>query len=88
MDLFKNDINFVTDDLKGFIEKNDLPETKVKNFTSRIKYALLLGFKEKEIFFFGLIQWLAILLAYLLWVQNAALDSTRCMGYCSKMPRE
>ena len=69
MDLFKNDINFVTDDLKGFIEKNDLPETKAKNFTSRIKYALLLGFKEKEIFFFGLIQWLAILLAYLLWVQ-------------------
>ncbi len=46
MDLFKNDINFVTDDLKGFIEKNDLPETKAKNFTSRIKYALLLGFKE------------------------------------------
>ena len=56
MDLFKNDINFVTDDLKGFIEKNDLPETKVKNFTSTIKYALLLGFKEKEIFFFGLSQ--------------------------------
>ena len=50
MDLFKNDINFVTDDLKGFIEKNDLPETKVKNSTSRIKYDLLLGFKEKDEF--------------------------------------
>jgi len=40
-----------------------------QDFTSRIGYALQLGLKEKEIFFFGLMQWVAIMIACLLWVQ-------------------
>ena len=40
-----------------------------KDFTSRIGYALQLGLKEKEIFFFGVMQWVAIIIACLLWVQ-------------------
>ena len=36
---------------------------------SKIGYALSLGLKEKEIFFFGLMQWIFVLLAYILWLQ-------------------
>ena len=42
-----------------------------KDSTSGLKagYALSLGLKEKEIFFFGGMQWLAVALGYLLWTQ-------------------
>ena len=42
-----------------------------KDSTSGLKagYALSLGLKEKEIFFFGGMQWLAVAMAYLLWTQ-------------------
>ena len=42
-----------------------------KDSTSGLKagYALSLGLKEKEIFFFGGMQWLAVSLGYLLWTQ-------------------
>ncbi len=42
-----------------------------KDSTSGLKagYALSLGLKEKEIFFFGGMQWLAVSMAYLLWTQ-------------------
>ena len=69
MDLFKNKYNFVRDELKDLPEFSELPNGKLKDFTSRIKYALLLGLKEKEIFFFGLMQWISVVLAYLLWIQ-------------------
>ena len=69
MNLFKNKYDFVRDELKDLPEFSELPKGKLKDFTSRIKYALLLGLKEKEIFFFGAMQWLSIVLAYLLWLQ-------------------
>jgi len=69
MELFKNKYDFIRDELKDLPEFSELPKGKLKDFTSRIKYALLLGLKEKEIFFFGVMQWLSIILAYLLWLQ-------------------
>ena len=69
MNLFKNKYDFVRDELKDLPEFSELPKGKLKDFTSRIKYALLLGLKEKEIFFFGAMQWLSVVLAYLLWLQ-------------------
>ena len=69
MDLFKNKYDFVRDELKDLPEFSELPKGKIKDFTSRIKYALSLGLKEKEIFFFGAMQWLSVVLAYLLWLQ-------------------
>ena len=44
-------------------------ETEYSDFTSKAGYALSLGLKEKEIFFFGVMQWLAVAIAYLLWTQ-------------------
>ena len=44
-------------------------ETEYSDFTSKAGYALSLGLKEKEIFFFGGMQWLAVALGYLLWTQ-------------------
>lgn len=66
---FKNNIAFVQDELKDLPELKKLPKGSRKDFTSKISYALLLGLKEKEIFFFGILQWAAVILAYLLWVQ-------------------
>ena len=45
------------------------PSGGIAKFGSRIGYALSLCFKEKEIFVFVLLQWAAIGIAYLLWVQ-------------------
>lgn len=72
MSLFKNQYSYVQEELKNLPEFDDLPKGKLKNFTSKISYALSLGLKEKEIFFFGLMQWASILFAYLLWVQMLA----------------
>ena len=69
MELFKNKYDFVRDELKDLPEFSELPKGKLKDFTSRIRYALSLGLKEKEIFFFGAMQWLSVVLAYFLWVQ-------------------
>ena len=66
---FKNNIAFVQDELKDLPELKKLPKGARKDFTSKIRYALSLGLKEKEIFFFGLLQWASVILAYLLWVQ-------------------
>ena len=66
---FMTKYDFVRDELKDLPQFSHLPKGKINNFTSRIKYALLLGIKEKEIFFFGLIQWVSVVLAYLLWLQ-------------------
>ena len=69
MSLFSNKIDFVQDELKDLPELKNLPKGKIKDFTSKIGYALSLGLKEKEIFFFGLLQWASVILAYLLWLQ-------------------
>lgn len=66
---FKNNMAFVQDELKDLPELKNLPKGNTKDFTSKISYALSLGLKEKEIFFFGLLQWVSVLLAYLLWLQ-------------------
>ena len=49
----------------------NISKTKDKDSSSDFKagYALTLGLKEKEIFFFGGMQWLAVAMAYLLWTQ-------------------
>ena len=69
MELFKNKYEFVQKELSTLKDFDNLPKGKIKDFTSRIKYALGLGLKEKEIFFFGLMQWISVILAYLLWLQ-------------------
>ena len=67
--IFGNKLVFVRDELSDIPEMKNLPKGNLVDFTSRIKYALSLGLKEKEIFFFGLLQWLFVILGYLLWVQ-------------------
>ena len=65
----RNPLAFVQDELKDLPELKNLPKGNTKDFTSKISYALSLGLKEKEIFFFGLLQWASVILAYLLWLQ-------------------
>jgi Zn-finger nucleic acid-binding protein len=62
-------IGFVRDEIKQIPGIDVKPGGGVSTFCSRIAYALSLGFREKEIFVFGLLQWVAIGLAYLLWIQ-------------------
>ncbi|MFT5114961.1 MAG: Zn-finger nucleic acid-binding protein [Parasphingorhabdus sp.] len=62
-------LEFVRDELIEMPGINEMPSGGIGSFASRIGYALSLGFKEKEILVFGLLQWAAVALAYLLWVQ-------------------
>ena len=64
-----NQIAFIKDEIRDIPGIDKKPEGGVHTFFSRVGYALALGFKEKEIFVFGLLQWAAIAFAYLLWVQ-------------------
>ena len=57
------------DELTKFVDNEEKPESEIKTFTSRIRYALMLGLKEKEIFFFGLLQLLVIMVGYVFWLQ-------------------
>ena len=57
------------DELTKFVDNEEKPESAIKTFTSRIRYALMLGLKEKEIFFFGLLQLLVIMVGYVFWLQ-------------------
>ena len=57
------------DELTKFVDNEKKPESEIKTFTSRIRYALMLGLKEKEIFFFGLLQLLVIMVGYIFWLQ-------------------
>jgi hypothetical protein len=66
---FSNNIRFVSKEISEMPEMKNLPKGNTKDFTSNIGYALALGLKEKEIFFFGFIQWIFILLTYVLWLQ-------------------
>jgi Zn-finger nucleic acid-binding protein len=62
-------LEFVRNELVDIPEINQKPTGGIGRFTSRVGYAMSLGLKEKELFIFGLLQWAAIALAYLLWVQ-------------------
>lgn len=62
-------IGFVRDEIKDIPGIGDKPAGGLRSFSSRIGYALSLGFKEKEILVFGLLQWVAIAIAYILWIQ-------------------
>ncbi len=64
-----NKINFIREEIKNIPGIENKPKDGVASFTSRIAYAVSLGFKEKEIFLFGLLQWVSIGFGYLLWVQ-------------------
>lgn len=64
-----NQIDFVREEIKALPGVNRRPSGGLRSFSSRIGSALALGLKEKEIFFFGLLQWAFIGLGYLLWVQ-------------------
>lgn len=64
-----NKIDFVRDEIKNIPGIDKKPAGGIGSFTSRISYAISLGLKEKEIFFFGLLQWASIGIGYLLWVQ-------------------
>ena len=66
---FSNNIKFVSDEISKMPEMKNLPKGNSKDFTSKIGYAISLGFKEKEIFLFGIMQWVFVLLAYVLWLQ-------------------
>lgn len=64
-----NKIDFVRDEIKDIPNIDKKPSGGISSFSSRISYAISLGFKEKEILFFGLLQWASIGIGYLLWVQ-------------------
>lgn len=67
--MFSNKIKFVTDEIVEMPELARIPIFSKKDFTSKIGYALSLGLKEKEIFFFGIMQWIFVILGYVLWLQ-------------------
>jgi len=69
--VMSNKISFVRDEIKTILdsEKEPKPSGGVGSFISRVKYALFLGFKEKEIIVFGFLQWVSVAIGYLLWVQ-------------------
>ena len=62
-------VQFVREEIAEIPGVDKKPTDGIKTFLTWITYALSLGLKEKEIFFFGLLQWVSIALAYLLWVQ-------------------
>lgn len=64
-----NKIDFVRDEIKDIPDVDKKPSGGIGSFGSRVGYAISLGFKEKEIIFFGLLQWASIGIGYLLWVQ-------------------
>ena len=49
---FSNNIKFVSDEISEMPEMKNLPKGNLNDFTSKIGYAISLGFKEKEIFLF------------------------------------
>ena len=64
-----NQLDFVRREINAIPNASKKPKGGIASFGSRIGYALSLGLKEKEIFVFGLLQWVSIGIGYLLWVQ-------------------
>lgn len=62
-------LEFVRDEIQQLPGIDKKPPGGIAKFGSRTGAALALCFKEKEIFVFALLQWAAIGIAYLLWVQ-------------------
>ena len=77
IDPFRNNIAFVKDEISELPQMKNLSEEdkegNKKDFTSKIGYAISLGFKEKEIFFFGVMQWIFVILGCILWLQMLSL---------------
>ena len=48
-------LHFVREEISEIPGIDEKPKGGVESFVSRISYALSLGLKEKEIFFFGLL---------------------------------
>lgn len=64
-----NKLLFIRDQIRLIPGIETKPAGGKSYFRSKIGHALSLGFKEKEVFLFGLLQWATIGVAYLLWVQ-------------------
>ena len=64
-----NKLEFVTDEISQIEGISDKPSGGITSFGRRVSYALSLCVREKEIFFFCVMQWAAIGTGYLLWVQ-------------------
>jgi hypothetical protein len=64
-----NDLAFVRDAVRDIPGIGTRPRGGIGSFCARVGYALSLGFREKEIVAFGLLQWAAIGSGYLLWAQ-------------------
>lgn len=62
-------LEFVRDEIRQLPGVAKKPSGGLAKFASGAGRALALCFKEKEIFVFALLQWAAIGIAYLLWVQ-------------------
>ena len=65
----KKGLEDISKDINEFLIDEDKPDkqTSIENFLTDFKYAYSLIFKEKEIIFFSLMQWVAIGAAYYLW---------------------
>ena len=64
-----NKVDFIRDEIKELPGIGEKPSGGIGAFASRVGYALSLCLKEKEILVFALLQWAAVGIAYLLWVQ-------------------
>ena len=64
-----NKVDFIRDEIKELPGIDEKPSGGIGAFASRVGYALSLCLKEKEILVFALLQWAAVGIAYLLWVQ-------------------
>lgn len=64
-----NQLKFIRDEVHGFHGVSKKPPGGIAKFLSRTGYALRLCCQEKEILVFAALQWTAIGIAYLLWVQ-------------------
>lgn len=67
-------LDFIGKDVRAHLDKKGIKKNiwkgeNLAEFSSRSAYAISLIFREKEIILFSLLQWVAIALAYYLWVQ-------------------
>lgn len=69
-----HDLDFIGEEVSSILEKNDLKrdvwkDENLSEFASRSGYAISLIFQEKEILLFSVLQWVAIAVAYYIWIQ-------------------
>jgi len=68
------DLKFISSDVRLYLDKNGAEDNiwkdeNISEFTNRGAYAISLIFQEKEIILFSMLQWIAIAVAYYIWVQ-------------------